>query len=470
MEKNLEDLRLDYGLHTIKVKGKATGYAESDFSASVQYNSQPRIIISGKTLTIRNISKTASGVKVYFDEIEVLSVDYAGAVELTGVLDIDLSELEVEDGEYSVYARVIEPTYFAQTNSVTFKAGSGGIYGVSWTNDESTTMERTDDAVGLTYAINSSSGEIASDFNDVFPWNVASVETVDGNKMKHMPGMWFRVDTDTNGDINAVAVSETAGNGDDWYYVPEFYYGCYGASANGDGLASVTGVSRNYVTRSSFRTKAAATGTGYQQLDLYHRIAMLFLWWIEWATKKSDSIMSGRISGSGTGGGSSVCATGGTDSVATESGFNPTTAQMKWHDIEDFVGNMLEWVDGISGSSSNKLYVCADSSKFSDTLGASGYSLTSYTTNATTSTYCIKAFGWDKNNPFLVYPTKTTGGTTYTVAFCDGVYLTNSSNPCVYVGAYYNYSSANFGVSYFHCNNASSSYSNIGGRLLKIPS
>jgi hypothetical protein len=406
--------------------------------------------------------------KVYFDEIEVLSVDYAGAVELTGVLDIDLSELEVEDGEYSVYARVIEPTYFAQTNSVTFKAGSGGIYGVSWTNDESTTMERTDDAVGLTYAINSSSGEIASDFNDVFPWNVASVETVDGNKMKHMPGMWFRVDTDTDGDINAVAVSETAGSGDDWYYVPEFYYGCYGASSNGSGLASVTGVSRLVsTTRSGFRTKAAATGSGYQQLDLYHKMVMMFLWFIEFATKKSDSIMSGRISGSGTGGGTSLCATGGTDSVATESGFNPITAQMKWHDIEDYIGNTLEWIDGVVFDTN--LYVTSNVSAFSDSSSSLELSNISRRTTAT-SNPCCRAIGWNASQPFLCWATVTVNDSSYSTGFCDAWYNTNSSFPCVSSGAYYYSSSAYYGLCCFSRYNASSYDSYVGGRLLKIPS
>jgi hypothetical protein len=75
-------------------------------------------------LTVRNISKTASSVKVYFNEIEVLSVDYAGAVELTGVLDIDLSEVDVEGGEYTVYARVIDKTGYVQTNSVVYKVVS----------------------------------------------------------------------------------------------------------------------------------------------------------------------------------------------------------------------------------------------------------------------------------------------------------------------------------------------------------
>lgn len=344
-------------------------------------------------------------------------------------------------------------------------------YGVSWTNDTTTTMERTDDAVGMTYAINSSTGTIASDFDDVFPWSEAKVETDDnGNVMLHMPAMWFRITTDDDGNICGVAVSSKQGSGDNWYYVNEFYYGCYGASGGSSGLKSVSGVSRlANTTRANFRTYAKATGDGYQQLDLYHKTVMMFLWWIEWATKDSASIMSGRISGSGTSGGSTVCACGGTDSVTTPSGFNPATAQMRYHYIEDFVGNLLEWIDGIVNYGTT-VYVTNNSAQFGDT---SSYGEASNLSNPTAQG-CALAFGWDSEHPFLSIVTKTTGSTSsFTTGFCDGSYLytgDGSSYPCVSSGAYYYHSNAVSGLSYFNRNSASYTYANIGGRLLKTTS
>lgn len=343
------------------------------------------------------------------------------------------------------------------------------VYGVRWTNDTSKTMTRTDNASDMSYSINSSTGAIASDFDDVFPWNEAKVETVDGNKMLKMPEMWFRITTDANGDICGVAVSKASHEAGEWYRVAPFYYGCYGASGDNNGLKSVSGVSRlASKTRADFRSYAKAAGSGYQQLDLYHKTVMMFLWWIEWATKKSDSIMSGRISGSGTGGGSSVCACGGTDSVPTPSGFNPTTAQMRYHYIEDFVGNLYEWVDGAVWNTN--LYVTADPSLYSDS--SSNLELWGKNGNRDKTSGSVIAFGWDSSQPFLIWSTKTNKNDTssYNTGFCDYCSTTDSSYPVVCSGAGYSNSSAVIGLSYFYQYNASYTYSNLGGRLLKTAS
>jgi hypothetical protein len=120
MIKNLEDLRLDYGVHTINVKCRAAGYADSNFSSPITYNSQPRISIAGKTLTVHNLSKKSGGVIVYFNNLPVKRVEYAGALEQTGILDIDLSDVEVDDGDYSVFASVIEPDKNTDTNTLLY--------------------------------------------------------------------------------------------------------------------------------------------------------------------------------------------------------------------------------------------------------------------------------------------------------------------------------------------------------------
>jgi hypothetical protein len=168
------------------------------------------------------------------------------------------------------------------------------IYGVSWSNDANETkMTRTDDAVDLSYSINSSDGTIVSDFDDLSPWNGELVE-IDGNMFKHFPAAYMRIETDDAGNLTGVAVSSTAHSEGNWFYYDDFYYGCYGASVSDNKLASVSGVVRssNY-TRLAYSNLAAANGDGYQQLDLKHRTITQFLWWIEYAVKDSDSIMTG---------------------------------------------------------------------------------------------------------------------------------------------------------------------------------
>lgn len=65
------------------------------------------------------------------------------------------------------------------------------IYGVSWTNDATTTMTRTDDAEDMTYAI--SGGRVASDFDNVFPYNQMKRTTIDGNVFVYVPAMFLEL-------------------------------------------------------------------------------------------------------------------------------------------------------------------------------------------------------------------------------------------------------------------------------------
>ena len=314
----------------------------------------------------------------------------------------------------------------------------------------------------MSFTINSSTGLIASDFDSAFPWNEATVETINGNKFLHMPDMWFRVGFDSSKRITDVAVSKEQGTTGYWYKVDSFYYGCYSGSVSSNKLASVSGVARQHTkTRAEFRTYATANGSNYFQLDLYHKTVMNFLWLIEWATKNSDSIMTGNKNYG------KVLNTGGTDSLSTPSGFRTTTKQMRWHYIEDFVGNYLEFVDGTTCVSGFRTYYAtADITKFSDLT--SGHNILSYSfpSNASSSNRCITALGWDVNNPFLVRPIEQLG-TDYKAYFCDANSATN--NVVLLAGAYWVESFAVCGATYFSRSSVSVANSNIGGRLLYKP-
>ena len=334
-------------------------------------------------------------------------------------------------------------------------AGSSDIYGVSWTNDETTTMTRTDNATEMTYAI--SNGKIASDFDNVFPYNQMKREEIDGN--------FFRIDYDENKKITGVAVSETQGSGDNWYATRPFYYGAYGASSDGTVLKSVSGATRlANITRAVARQRAMAVGEGYHQRDLYAGTILMFLWWIEFATKNSQNIMTGFTG--------SVKQTGGTDSIYNEeegenfcvSGYNTSTNQVVWHGIEDYFGNLREWEDGITGNgtSGGEQYVSDDYTLYDDYSGGSKMSPLSYN-SPTTSGSCLEALGWDETKPFLCQPIATRDDSNYASGFCD--YGSTSNNVVSYRGASYS-TSANSGVSCFSRDGVSSSRANSGCRLL----
>ena len=338
------------------------------------------------------------------------------------------------------------------------------IYGVSGLTDSSPALTRTDDAVGMSYAIDSSTGAIASDFNNVFPWNEAEVVTDTAGKFLHMPDMYFRVGVNANSEITDIAVSKKPGSTGNWYKVDSFYYACYGTSLSNDMAKSVSGAARQTSkTRAEFRGYSSANGNDYFQLDLYHHTVMIFLWLIEWATKKSDDVMTGRVLGSGTMGGSTSCPTGGTDNITTPSGYELSYAQMRYHYIEDFVGNFREFVDGVNCMESlNNHYVTNNPSYFSDSN--TNYTQLSY---SVPSSGCISALGWDEYNPFFCMPVATVSNADNDTYFCDRWSASGSGYPVLWCRSSWYNSESIYGVTSF--NTALSTYSNslIGGRLIK---
>ena len=322
---------------------------------------------------------------------------------------------------------------------------------------------RTDDAEGMSFEINSSSGAITSDFNDVFPWNVAEVVDDDAGKFVSFPEMYFRIGTDSNSRITDVAVSAQPSNEGEWHKVDPFMYGCYGASVVNNKMRSVSGTERADLSRANYRARAFNNGEGYIPIDLYHRNVLMLLWWIEFATKKSDSIMTGRIAYSGTSGGSSRRPCGGTDSVPTPSGFETAYAQMRYHFIEDFIGNVWEMVDGIyMNNVGQNDYVTADPTKFSDTTD--GKAALSYVNPSNNE---IAAYGWDPDNPFLFMPIEVVNNGSYNTYFCDRV-SRYSGCPVMLAGAGCSGSSASCGLSCVLYASASNYSANFGSRLLKI--
>lgn len=346
------------------------------------------------------------------------------------------------------------------------RPGIHPIYGVKGLYRSSPALDRTDDAVGKSFTINNSTGAVSSDFDALFPWNEAEIINDTAGKMLKLPDMYFRVGTDQNMRLTDVAVSKAPSGYGRWYKVDSFAVGCYKGFVENNRLTSQSGKTLSTGTLSQFRTWASANGNGYFDYDLYHRTALIFLWWIEFATKKSDDIMRGVISGSGTMGGNTLKQTGGTNSLATPSGFELTRKQMRWHYIEDFIGNTYDLVDGVYFNRDGyPCYVTADPSQFSDSLNETGTALP-YSTPASG---WIKAIGWDESNPFLCMPIETSSEASGTTYFCDNASTGSAAARVMMSGEMYKAASSSYGrglTSYSQCS-AGSSDDDRGSRLLK---
>ena len=331
-------------------------------------------------------------------------------------------------GTYNYYR-----SYMQRGVSYAFCVGSPPppVYGVSWTNDETTTMTRTDNAVNMTYSINTSTGKVTSDFDKVFPYNQMKRQVVGGNTFVYVPKMWFRVVADSDQKITSIAVSSKKGDGDNWYQTRPFYYGAYAGSSDGSVLKSVSGVTRQFsITRADARARAMNVGVGYHQRDLYAGTILMFLWWIEFATKNSSSVMTGA---------QYPKTSGGTLTIYNEqagnnfcvSGYNTSTSQMVWHGIEDYIGNGYEWEDGITGdgTSGGKQYVSDDYTLYDDYSTSSQMPELSFN-SLTTEGSCVEALGWDASKPFLCQPIAIRNDNNYVSGFCDYSSKSNRALSC----------------------------------------
>lgn len=342
------------------------------------------------------------------------------------------------------------------------KIPSQPIYGVSGLFDESTELTRTDDAVSLGYSLNSADGSVTSDFNSVFPWNEAEIITNSEGKFIKMPRMFFRIGRDSSNRLTDAAVSKAPSFCGSWFEVKPFLYACYGGSERSSRLVSVSSAQRKaYLTRADARVLCSNNGEGYCQLDLYHRTVMTLLFFIEFATKKSDSIMSGRIMIENEA--ESPCLTGGTDLVSTPSGWNTQTGQMRYHYIEDFYGNLREFLDGVVFTGSNAgIYVTDNPSLFSD----SAENLAQLAWNAPAQGY-LAALGWDNSHPFCCAPIQTTDRSNYTKYFCDE-FCIQENKPALLCGSVYDSRYANYGLTHMYTLSALGKFENSGARLIKI--
>ena len=302
------------------------------------------------------------------------------------------------------------PTYISQIS------GGGGnepIYGVSGLYNSATALTRTDNAIGLDFVINSSSGTIDSDFDRVFPWNETEIVQDAAGKFIKFPEMYFRVGADSSHRLTDIAVSKSPSGGGDWYRVDPFMYGCYGASIENDvTLASRSGVRRSVGNRrANYHNYAAATGEGYVQNNLYHHTIVLFLWLIEFAEKDASALFT-KVE-------SNVLQnllTGVTDSLPTPSGFDTVSLQMRYHCIEDFVGNFREFFDGFCGSAVGVGdYAIADPSQYPG-YGTTGLNQLGY---PSAGSGCIAALGWDESNPFLCMPCEVVSNQQFNTYFCS---------------------------------------------------
>lgn len=330
---------------------------------------------------------------------------------------------------------------------------------------------RTDMAVGMTATASIGTNAGHSDFDDVMPWKGMVRETLSTNDvMVKIPKFYYRRYREGTVEHIQIADKPTAG----FSVHPLFnhagrecdhaYVGAYKTSSNNK---SVSGASpQASQTRATFRSNAKAKGAGWSLIDIAAVSAIQMLMLVEFANNNVQSVIGrGYCDGN-----SGSLRTGSCNSVPNLTG-RPSGTDGKtgvvYRGIEDFWGNVWEWVDGVNWNGGT-YYICNDPSKYADDT-ATGYTQLSFKGATNWSSSYITEEGLDTGaNPHVMLPSAAGSGSESTY-MCDACWSSTGWRVFLRGGVWANGSIC--GLFAAGLNSASSdSSANVGSRLLYIPS
>ena len=461
--------------HTYHIEyGAADGYSKPDNTAS-------KVSVAGETTTYEaTYYYFTATINVTYPSGATLTCSYGSTVytatTTTGSYQFQVHEvgiwvIKAVQGSEEVSTSV-SITTDGQSESVELFFGK--IYGISRNvTSSSPAWARTDNAVGMTATASVGASAGHSDFDNAMPWRGMVRETLStGDVMVKIPKFWYR--RYKEGDIEYIKIAEKANPG--FTLHPLFnhagvesdcaYVGAYKTSSNNK---SVSGASPQVnQTRATFRTNAKAKGTGWSLIDIAAVSAIQMLCMVEFATNNVQSAIGrgycdhDRYS--------SALSTGSCNNVVNLTGRAAGTdgkTGVVYRGIEDFWGNVWEWVDGVNWNN-GFYYVCNDPSKYADDT-ASNYARLSYSGITNWDLSYITTEGLDTgNNHHVMLPFTASRGSESTY-YCDACWG-NSGWGVFERGGWFAGGSAcglftdNLGHS------ASSSGTSVGSRLLYIPS
>ena len=287
-----------------------------------------------------------------------------------------------------------------------FNASNGVVYGVNW-NPTTDTYERTGIAAGValstSYAgviqtkmkrcVLNADGTVkyylsATDSTKKADGSAAIIDGTDGNVMVEIPKFWYKYEN--VGGIHKWLISDVAQTGYEVH--PAFirggveksfrYYCAYQGYTLSTKLISGSGrVPTASKTRATFRTEAAANGTGWSQIDWNLLIAVQLLYLVEYANFNTQAMLGQGI----TTGSVYTAVTGSSNSLgnASSPSTNTNTQFMSYRGIENWYGQIFKFIDGVNVNA-RVYYVNNNPATFADDVFTGDYINTGITSAATT--------------------------------------------------------------------------------------
>lgn len=265
----------------------------------------------------------------------------------------------------------------------------------------------------------------------------------------------------TTGTKVKISMTDDPDNPDFKYYAHErgnarkevFYLGAYKGAVVDSKLRSLSGKAPTASqTIGTFRTNAHNTGNGYENSGFFQLTFRQAMYILKYKNLDSQSALGqGYVSGS------AAQTTGATNGKGMDYGETSKTSRMKLFGLEDFWGNIWEWIDGVVTDSTRNILTATDN--FNDT--GSGYKNQGQGATSNIGNYMSKPQGTTETG-FLA---KEVSGSASTY-FCDYAYL-SASCVALFGGDWYDDSHAGAFLLYVY-NASSSSSAYVAARLMYL--
>ena len=236
-----------------------------------------------------------------------------------------------------------------------------------------------------------------------------------GQVMTRIPAFYYKVTQ--NADTTTLSVSICNNKHEGYELHPAFkhngleqQYIYVGSYKTGAGYTSKAGVAPlTNQTRAATRTGIkGARGGKWSMVSLAARQAVSMLMYIEFASLDLQTAIAPGVSNSAN---TAAVNTGGSDDIAGHTGRctgSGDKVNFRWRYIEDWWGNVWEWIDGLNFNG-GAFYYCLNQGQFADDT-ASNYTKLSYTVATNLSESYGTRLGYDSAAPWSLLPSAHSGG------------------------------------------------------------